>query len=587
MTEPLASGIPINQPEHLISNPGCRRTLAWVVLIFIFALYAFCLARIHPTRFFGLSEDDSIYFSSAREIAQGRGYVLPSVPGTPAATKYPILYSWILSWVWRWNANFPDNLRLAAALNGAFGIAFLTMAFVFLRSLKGLGDVAALTITAFCAVNPTVLFLSANLMSDVLFAALTLGACILAAKTTEKDSQAGTAVLCGVVTGVSILARTLGAPVAAGLYFAILLRSGWRKSTIFAACVVPFAAATFARSILAVPQMPAVAAPPCADSWRMTWLYYTSYTGYWKADTFSNHVLGQTVKSGVSSVLFQPGIYVFNPSFIRPALLGFVLLVIVSALAVRGLVRQAQAGGWLPIHLALGCYLLPVIVWNYAASGRFLIPFLPLLLAGIWVEFRYVIAQIRASVQRPHSIAAKVAAGFFCAIGAALAIGAGISCWRGIQSNTQLSESRASLLEDKREAYSWLQQNSPADARILAYEDVSAYLYSGRLGMRPTIFSPAGIYRPEIFNRELSCLTSSAEPIGATFWLVADDDFGYEWEPANSRARQLEREMEGPVQPLFRSSRGYVRMYEPQKPGRQHGQNMCLGNVTKGSSEAK
>src|ERR1041385_1590634 len=80
-----------------------RTILGWCGLAVIVVLYCLLVTSIHPTNLFGLMEDDTIYFSSAREIAQGHGYVLPNLPGQPAATKYPILYPWLLSWVWRLN----------------------------------------------------------------------------------------------------------------------------------------------------------------------------------------------------------------------------------------------------------------------------------------------------------------------------------------------------------------------------------------------------------------------------------------------------------------------------------------------------
>ena len=84
--------------------------LVYLGLLLILVAYVVSVIRLHPTNFFGLFEDDSIYFSSAKALAQGQGYVLPSVPGTPPATKYPILYPLILSLVWRWNPSFPANL---------------------------------------------------------------------------------------------------------------------------------------------------------------------------------------------------------------------------------------------------------------------------------------------------------------------------------------------------------------------------------------------------------------------------------------------------------------------------------------------
>ena len=48
------------------------RLLSWIVLVAILLGYTVCVVCLHPSNFFGLSEDDSLYFSSAKAIAGGR-----------------------------------------------------------------------------------------------------------------------------------------------------------------------------------------------------------------------------------------------------------------------------------------------------------------------------------------------------------------------------------------------------------------------------------------------------------------------------------------------------------------------------------
>ena len=121
-----------------------RHALPWVGLSCILIVYLVSVFVINPLDLFGTTEDDAIYFSSAKALANHQGYILPSLPGGPIATKYPILYPWLLSWVWRWNPSFPSNVTDAVALTAAFGVIFLVSSFVFLRRLKGIGDAAAL-----------------------------------------------------------------------------------------------------------------------------------------------------------------------------------------------------------------------------------------------------------------------------------------------------------------------------------------------------------------------------------------------------------------------------------------------------------
>src|SRR6201981_1426742 len=147
-----------HSPAAFVSRLPQVRFLPWIALFAIILGYLCLVFRLRPTNFFGLSEDDTLYFSSARAIAEGHGYILPSVPGTPPATKYPILYPWLLSWVWRWNPAFPENLSGAVAVNLGFGVAYLMAVFAFLRTLPGSSAAVSLVLTACCALNPRVLF---------------------------------------------------------------------------------------------------------------------------------------------------------------------------------------------------------------------------------------------------------------------------------------------------------------------------------------------------------------------------------------------------------------------------------------------
>jgi hypothetical protein len=66
----------------------------------------------------GFTEDDGIYLTTARALADGRGYRHFSLPGEPYQTKYPILYPLSLAVVWRAFPGFPENVVAAQVMNG-------------------------------------------------------------------------------------------------------------------------------------------------------------------------------------------------------------------------------------------------------------------------------------------------------------------------------------------------------------------------------------------------------------------------------------------------------------------------------------
>ena len=77
--------------------------------------------------------DDGIYLVGAKSLAEGAGYHIQSLPRQPYQTKYPPLYSWLLSWIWKASPGFPSNLPVAAFFAWALLPAFLGLCWILLR----------------------------------------------------------------------------------------------------------------------------------------------------------------------------------------------------------------------------------------------------------------------------------------------------------------------------------------------------------------------------------------------------------------------------------------------------------------------
>src|SRR4051794_11358107 len=78
----------------------------------------------------GLFHDDGIYVVVAKSMSDGDGYHIVSLPSSPPQTKYPFLYSFLLSSVWKMNSKFPENIFALKAVNVVIltGIFFLSYA---------------------------------------------------------------------------------------------------------------------------------------------------------------------------------------------------------------------------------------------------------------------------------------------------------------------------------------------------------------------------------------------------------------------------------------------------------------------------
>src|SRR5215471_427636 len=71
----------------------------------------------------GVVHDDAIYVVTAKALAEGDGYRLIHLPGTPRQTKYPPLFPALLAFLWKLDPHFPANTWLLLTVPWLCGMA--------------------------------------------------------------------------------------------------------------------------------------------------------------------------------------------------------------------------------------------------------------------------------------------------------------------------------------------------------------------------------------------------------------------------------------------------------------------------------
>jgi hypothetical protein len=543
-----------------------------------------------PENYFGFYHDDSIYLSSAQALAAGRGYILPSLPGSPPQTKYPVLYPWLLSWIWTWQPDFPANVTPATWVTTLFAGGFLVAAFHFLRQLRGVTPAAALGCMALCAFHPAFLTLSGSLLSDAAFMALALAAIVAAERAGRSERNLGLAVIAGLLAGLSAMTRSVGVAFVAGVVVAAAYRRFWSQAAATALAAAPAMAYLLFRR----PELPGQMGEP---GWWQTWLYYTDYAGFWRLSVQNINVLRAMLKANLVDLLVTPS----ELCLIRPSqgFSGTLLAVTLTSGILAGVVREARRpDGRLdvrPIHFVLLFYTPLALIWNYPIMKRFLMPFLPLFYAGLWLEAKHIASMIRQALAAGRAWSEKAVGAGCAAALVALAIAAGAQyAVHGRQALRGRSEQFARVAVEQEQAYDWIRRNTPRDARFIAIGDVSLYLHTGRQAMWPIAFTTGPMYQADSAGLEyqISHLTDVARHIGARYWVAADYDYQATAPAVVDRLRRLKAGLPR----VFRSRSGAIEVYEisawmkpPQARGFQgpHPATLPVGSAVQRAGESK
>jgi hypothetical protein len=437
----------------------------------VFLVSAYAIAMFAPAT--GIFHDDGIYIVTARALAEGEGYRIISLPESPPQTKYPILFPWLLSLVWRLAPSFPDNLLLLRTVPVASTVAWLWLSWRLLLTC-GAPRAAATAVVALTAASPWVVFLGTALLSETLFAALLTGSLLLLAKVREESPRAGyVCALAGLLAGACFLTRTAGIAVVFG-GFAWLFVNRRRAGAI---------AFGVAAAALVFPWIGWVLSNAGADADS-----YYSAANYRSWNVVFHYAwpekLAVVAKNGVYSIFAPVGLWGINVS--AWLVIPFALL---AACVCRGI--------WLtrmhPVTWCVIAYMGIIMLWVWPPM-RFLVPLLPVLLWHVSVAIRRVPAVTTAVV-----VMALIATSFATLVETVAHARTKGLVWARAESAEDWY--RLSALLD------WIRRETPPNAVLTGNLDPAYFLYTGRKAVRAFVADPYALFYS---NNRLT-----AEPLGS------------------------------------------------------------------------
>ena len=305
----------------------------------------------------GVYHDDGVYVSTAKALAEGRGYRLINLPAAPLQTRYPILYPAGLALIWRVWPVFPQNLIAMQSLSLLSGAAAIGLGYLYAVRVQGCRRMTAALGMALCATAPTFAYFSTQTLSEIPFAVgLIVALWIVAEEQTRPTTSRAREGLVGLALAIPCLLRLVGLVIVVPMLYA-LWRHNRRILWYAIGALLPLAAwmgwVWSARHATATIRV-AMNSP---DSWD--WLVQIMSRGV-------RHTVGYNalIVSVATADLF-PASWKAHVAIAFPALGLMIWIAVVR----RG--RFALA----PVLLA---YVLVILLWPWPPS-RFLVPLWPIL----------------------------------------------------------------------------------------------------------------------------------------------------------------------------------------------------------------
>jgi hypothetical protein len=236
------------------------------------------------------------------------------------------------------------------------------------------------------------------------------------------------------------------------------------------------------------------------------------------------------ISNNLRLLLQGPANFFMSPLLVRDTSLGRIFIALVSAGVIAGVVRYTRVTGYEPIHCVLPFYLVLIALWNFPdASNRFYLIFLFLLVAGFWVELRYMFGLLNRKFRaRSSTIAERFLVAIFAVAIMIGLVGMAVNYQGGHRRDLrQLSQQRRTSLKDKRNAYEWIARHDCCSP-VLAYEDAIIFLYTGRASARPVIFPTSIVYDQKYLVETMQHVADIGLALDARYWVFSEDDFSME-----------------------------------------------------------
>lgn len=437
--------------------------------------------RLVP-RVSGVFHDDAIYVTTAKALAEGEGYHLINLPGSPRQTKYPIVYPAVLALIWKVWPRFPDNVLAMQVLTLLAAAAAVGGSYLYLVRFGYCSRLTATCAVLVSATTPTLLYTSTLTLSEMPFALLLLAALWRL----DLDLQKPRSRLGQFCTGLLLAAPYLCRSVGLSIVIAALALLGWHRKPLrwtvagAAAAMFPW----FTWTLLGT------------TSWLDDPIigYYTDYRA------------GYTPFSAQGVVVFAINLLLLCRDSIGLAMTGVQEAADAAGIRFAKWLVLPGAVGWAyvarrslqyrPLPWVLLLYGVMICLWPWP-PWRFLVPILPLLVSQMAQALSSILSSLlpRGSHGYVLGVAASIAILFnVMSVTSAARVnretGYPHQFAPGAFGESQEPVAWASF----EETFRWVRANVPQRDVVATGLDTMLNLYTGHQAFRPWVHRPQALF---------------------------------------------------------------------------------------------
>jgi hypothetical protein len=201
------------------------------------AVLAIYLSRLDQVA--GLVVDDAWYVLLARTLATGEPFGMVNSPLPGSITPYPPGFPFVLSFVFRIDANFPQNVWLLKSVSIAAMLGVGVASYWYVTRQRGVARPIALLVSLAIVLTPAFVFLATStVMSECVFTLVQLLAIMLVDASADAARARRFTLLAGIASAAAMLVRSAGVTVVAAGVAYLLYRRQWRRALVFTATVL-------------------------------------------------------------------------------------------------------------------------------------------------------------------------------------------------------------------------------------------------------------------------------------------------------------------------------------------------------------